>query len=160
MANEKHLKLLCDVEAWNRWRSEGSPYKPDLRGADLRGAHLSGVNLTSADLRGAELRGVFLHEADLTRADLRGADLYEADLYKAILRGADLRGANLREANLWETDLREANLKGVENFHIKQLHAVKTICQAKLDPWLLDAINKDYPRLLEMPKELAPSDKR
>ena len=125
MANEKHLKLLCDVEAWNRWRSEGSLYKPDLRGADLRGAHLSGVNLTSADLR-----------------------------------GADLRGANLREANLWETDLREANLKGVENFHIKQLHAVKTICQAKLDPCLLDAINKDYPRLLEMPKELAPSDKR
>ncbi len=111
MSNEKHHKLLCDVDAWNRWKREGLPYKPK---SDLRGADLIGADLRRADLRGATLRGATLRGADLAGADLTGAHLRGAHLTGANLCGTNLTGLNLTGADLTGADLTGAHLTGVD----------------------------------------------
>ncbi len=106
MANPEHLAILKKgVNAWNRWREEGSLTRPDLGGADLNGANLRGVKLPNATLLEANLLG-----ADLTDADLSGASLGHSNLAGAMLRGATLIGAFLQGANLTETDANGADL--------------------------------------------------
>lgn len=120
-----------------------------LKRADLRETHLQYANmyrcvLEGADLSGADLSGAHLREAKLSEASLSWADLTRADLREADLRGADLRGA----------DLRGASLRGAKNLTIKQLSEVKTLYGViGLDSKFIKQIEKDYPHLLEKPKE-------
>ena len=90
-----------------------TPYRANLRGADLSGAYLRGANLRGADLRGANLSG-----ADLRGANLRGADLSGANLSGADLSYADLSGANLSGAYLSGADLSGANLSGAKSNYL------------------------------------------
>ncbi len=106
------------------------------------------LRLLWADLRGANLMEAKLEGANLKGADLRGAILWGANLMGAILVKADLRGAIL-----WGADLREAKLEGAEILTIGQLSRVKTLYEAELDPDLMEKIQKDYPHLLEEPKD-------
>ncbi len=66
---------------------------------------------------------------------------------------ANLQGADLLSTFFEEADLRDANLKEVKNLTIEQLAGAKTLYQAKLDPELIKRIKKNYPYLLEEPKE-------
>ena len=114
----------------------------NLKGAKLCRAILWKANLEAADLTGADLTGANLTEANLTGVNLMRTDLTEADLCGANLTGANLTGANLMEADLWET----------RNLTIEQLSNVKTLYRAELTPELMERIEKDYPHLLEKPK--------
>ena len=86
-------------------------------------------------------------------ADLRGANLQGADLAGANLEGADLLGANLQGATL-----SHAILWLAKDLTIEQLATVKTLYRAKLDPPLLRQVKKQFPHLLEKPKDQAASD--
>lgn len=72
---------------------------------------------------------------------------------RANLLGANLTQANLEEVNLHGADLMGANLVGAKNLTIEQLSKVKTLNEAKLDPELMEEIERKYPHLLEEPKE-------
>jgi Pentapeptide repeats (8 copies) len=103
-------------------------HEADLRGANLMGAYLCGVNLGAARLDGA---------------DFRDAEFYNANLQFAACAGTKLQGANLRGVNL-----RAA-------FHLtaEQLSTVKTLYEARLDPFLLQQIQQQCPHLLEEPQK-------
>jgi len=119
MANKKQIKLLRQIEDWNKWRTDNPDvrinlsradfWRADLYRVDLGGANLSYSILIKANLRKANLEGANLSRADLSGADLEGAYLRKAYLSGADLRGANLRGANLEGANLSKTDLSKAN---------------------------------------------------
>jgi len=144
MANPEHLaKLKEGVKAWNKWTKEN----PTII-ANLWEANLESVNMERADLRGTDLLEASLRGAMLLAANLRGANLERAELERANLRGAFLVGTNLRGANLTGADLR-----GAKYLTVKQLCKVKTLYQAKLDPTLMEQMTKDYPHLLEKPKD-------
>jgi hypothetical protein len=115
----------------------------NLECAYLRHANLTGTNLCRAILWKANLEAADLAGANLTGANLMETDLTEADLCGANLTGATLTGANLTEADLWET----------RNLTIEQLSDVKTLYQAELAPELMERIEKEYPHLLEKPKD-------
>jgi hypothetical protein len=117
--------------------------RADLIDANLEDAYLWGANLEGANLEGANLEGANLSEAKLKEASLKGANLKEAILKGANLRGADLEGAFLLGAIL----------QGAKYLNIEQLAKAKTLYNAQLDPELLQRIKKDYPHLLEKPKE-------
>ncbi len=149
MANPEHLaKLKEGVKAWNQWREEDPAIMADLGGANLRGANLERVDLVESNLWEADLV-----EADLRNATLEGAHLWEASLERANFWGANLEGANLRDANLEGANLRGTDLRGAKYLTLKQLCKVKTMYQAKLDPTLMEQMTKDYPQLLEKPKD-------
>jgi uncharacterized protein YjbI with pentapeptide repeats len=121
--------------------------------ADLWGAHLEGAHLWRAHLEGADLRGAHLERADLVdayleHADLRGAYLEEARLWGAHLGRADLRGAHFGVVEPSKARLVGAR-QGISPVTVVQLHAVKTLYQAKLDPPLMEEIQLQYPQLLE-----------
>jgi hypothetical protein len=105
------------AKKWNEWQSyeseeRQSPFKADLREADLREADLTHVDLMDANLRKADLTHATLRGSNLVGADLRGSKLIEVNLKGAYLRKADFRESDLREADLREADLRKANLSG------------------------------------------------
>jgi uncharacterized protein YjbI with pentapeptide repeats len=130
MANPEHLDILLrqGVDAWNAWRTQKPPVRPDLsrtklggnlwtmdlsgalKGANLSGADLHGANLSKAGLIKANLIGADLGRAHLVEANLQEADLRQANLNGAKLSGANLNRANLSKANLWMANLREASL--------------------------------------------------
>ncbi len=139
-----------------------------LKGTDLMDANLMGASFKGADLMGANLNDAHLIAANLSRANLMGASLKGANLMDASLKGADLMDANLMDANLMDANLMEANLKGAslkganlmdanlelaKNITIKQLSVVKTLFGALLDIKQVKKIEKQYPHLLEKPKE-------
>lgn len=74
---------------------------------------------------------------------MRFADLSGADLRFADLRGADLKFADLQNAKFW----------GARDLTIEQLSKVYTLYEAELDSELMEQIKKNYPHLLEEPKE-------
>ena len=124
MANPEHLaKLKEGVKAWNKWREENPAIIVDLGEANLS-------------------------KSSLIDTDLEGADLERAELKRANLRGAFLVGTKLRGANLSGADLR-----GAKYLTVKQLCKVKTLYQVKLDPTLMEQMTKDYPHLLEKPRD-------
>ena len=115
MADPKHVKLVRDVQRWNKWRREHPEIRPDLSEAGLSGAYLieadlCGANLSGANLSEADLSGAGLSGAGLSRAHLNGANLSEADLFMADLSGADLSRAHLNGAHLFVANLRGARL--------------------------------------------------
>ena len=134
-----------------------------LQGMDLRKAKAGGVFLAKAVLWDADLQGAYLHNADLRGADLRGANLEGAFLWLADLRGANLQFANLGAANLEGADLGGANLQSADfqgaslrearDLDIDQLSQVKTLCNTRLDPGLMEQVKEKYPHLLEKPKD-------
>ena len=110
MANSEHLvRLLRDVEGWNRWRRERPEEQVDLSGADLSGADLNRADLSEADFSWADLSGADLSGADLSGADFLDATLATANFHGAMLTGADFSGANISAANLSRADLSAAN---------------------------------------------------
>ena len=167
-ANLKSVVLKrADLRAANlKWANllEANLYSADLEGANLEGANLGRADLQEAslgvaNLKGANLWGANLQKASLLWANLEKADLREANLQGTDLQGADLFGANLEKAdlagaNLAKANLRGADLEGVKNLTVEQLSRVKTLYGVKnLEPKLMEAIKKDYPHLLEEPKE-------
>ena len=67
----------------------------------------------------------------------------KSDFEKAKDSNADLSGA----------DLSRADLTQVKNLSINQLPEVETLCEAKLDPELMEQVEDKYPHLLEEPDE-------
>jgi len=122
--------------------------KSYLNQVNLKKANLFRANLESAKLIGSIFRDSNLRETNLKNSDCKGTDFEGAVLVKANLQGADLLSTFFEEA-----DLRDANLKEVKNLTIEQLAGAKTLYQAKLDPELIKRIKKNYPYLLEEPKE-------
>jgi hypothetical protein len=142
--------------------------------ANLSRASLQGANLERASLVETSLKEAYLSLTNLRRASIQRATLEGADLVGAILENADLRGANLRNANLsgtilFNANLRETDLRGIlervkvnviipdtqeqsNEALIAQFSRVETLYEAKLDPPLLERIQRDYPHLLEEPK--------
>jgi uncharacterized protein YjbI with pentapeptide repeats len=127
----------------------------DLRDSNMQGGVLHGANLEEANLHGAYLRGIDLRRARYNHKTIwpsgfdyqkSGAIGPDADLERVDLRGVDLWGAELHGANL-----QGANLQGVRNLTVEQLATVKTLYQATLDPPLREAIQQQYPLLLEKP---------
>ena len=68
---------------------------------------------------------------------------------------AKLQGADFSEANLMG-----ANLELAKNITIKQLSEAKTLFAALLDIKLVKQIEKQYPHLLEKPKEEKEREKK
>ena len=64
------------------------------------------------------------------------------------MRFADLSGADLKFA-----DLQNAKFWGARDLTIEQLSKVYTLYEAELDSELMEQIKKNYPHLLEEPKE-------
>ena len=134
MANPEHLtKLKEGVKAWNKWREENPATIAAHQGASLWEAKLVKADLRNANLKRADLSGSNLRGTDLERAELKDANLFGANLVGTNLTGADLRGAKY--------------------LAVKQLCKVKTLYQAKLDPPLMEQMAKDYPHLLEKPRD-------
>jgi hypothetical protein len=176
-SNQLPLKPATDIQAiltvlGRRTRTYGKGedqhQRLHLGETDLQGGTLTRAHLEVADLWGAHLEGAHLWRAHLEGADLRGAHLERADLVDAYLEHADLRGAYLEEARLWGAHLGRADLRGahfgvvepskarlvgarqgISPVTVVQLHAVKTLYQAKLDPPLMEEIQLQYPQLLE-----------
>jgi hypothetical protein len=67
-------------------------------------------------------------------------------------RKGENKRLNLFEADISGADLWEANLQEALNLTIEQLSKVKTLYKAKLDPWFMEQIQKNYPHLLEDPR--------
>lgn len=70
------------------------------------------------------------------------------DLSKGWFLGIDLQSANLQSANL-----QNAKFWGARDLTIEQLSKVYTLYEAELDSELMEQIKKNYPYLLEEPKE-------
>jgi len=134
-----------------------------LRGASIRGADISFAGLSYADLRNADLSFANMHQTSLYQSNLQGADLQGADMSASLLIQADLSNANLKDCNLrrakfWKTTLQGADLEGAllleaVDLDLEQLHNVKSLFGAQLDPELLEQVQKNYPHLLEEKKE-------
>jgi uncharacterized protein YjbI with pentapeptide repeats len=140
----------------------------DLQGADLREveglnkkqikrarnwplAHYSHKEIKLLDLysdHNERVKNKNLADLNLSQANLKGANLKGANLDRVNLEKADLKGANLNGAKL-----RGAKLRGVKNLTISQLKQVLSLHEAELDLNLMEQIKKDYPHLLEKPKE-------
>lgn len=130
-----------------------------LQGVDLRGANLQGGNLEAADMWDANLQGADLRLANLQNSNMEGvfmwgANLQGANLQDVCLEGANLQGVNIGDANLQGADLRFANLEGVI-LSSQQLADVKTLYQARLDPFLQNQVSTDYPQLLAEPETIS-----
>ena len=134
----------------------------DLRWANLCNAMLSGSNLSRADLGEANLTeatltAAYLDGADLTGANLTGASLAMADLSGTRLRSADLTNADLRGADLRDADLTDAVLMGT-NLHstrrltVSMLSKVSTLHGSRLDPQLMQMLQKLAPHLFHAPE--------
>ena len=136
----KHRKIspeqLSEIRRTHRkWLESGQKEgrRADLSNANLEEANLGGANLEEANLEGAYLKGAYL--------------------VKANLEGANLKGANLEEANLEGAILLRTNLTAAEGVTSEQLLEVLTLNKSQLDPELREQIEKDYPHLLEKPKD-------
>jgi uncharacterized protein YjbI with pentapeptide repeats len=176
---EADIQAILTVIGRRKWRyKKGEDQRIDLRGTELHGvtlfgAHLEGAILARAHLEGARLFEAHLEEVDLSEAHLEeavligahlekasliGAHLEEACLAGAHLEGARLSNAHIEEAYLCEAHLEEAylsnaNLERVRGLTFEQLSKVKTLYKAKLDSSLMEQIQREYPHLLEEPKE-------
>lgn len=101
------------------------------------------------DFKGAKLAGADLKNADLRTALFNNADLQEADLQEANLSGADMKGTKLGDANF-----RKAQLEGIKNIKADNFANVKTLFGARMDRDLKSEIEKKYPNLFNLPKDL------
>jgi len=142
----EHLKLKplsIDIQAAltvlgrRKWISK-EPGFILLDRVNIRRAYLVKANLDNAILLKSNLKGAYLQEANL-----KGADLFDTNL-----EGANLLNTNLNGAILWA-----ANLQGSRNLEIKQISKVRTLYEAKLDLNIMKQIKKDFPHLLERPKD-------
>lgn len=156
MGNITRLKEELDVLRW--WQSEEAEYriltiarllflmgerKLDLSFCYLKGAKFDRIELKGANLSGANCEGAFLNTMDLRKTDFIRTNLRKAKLWRSDLREADLNGAILDGAILYEADLR-----GAKPLDVEQLSKAKTLFRTKLDPELMEKIEKDYPVLL------------
>ena len=138
---------LQDVHLEDAFLASSVLKRADLYRAHLQFAWLIRTNLQEANLLYAELERANCYAANLQGANLRNANMFRANLNKANLQGANLQGANLEGVNLIEADLR-----GAENLTIQQLSKAKTLYNVKLDPNLMEEIQKNYPHLLKYPR--------
>ncbi len=142
-----------EIDDFRFWESEEAMFRIAGNIKRLNGYGVSDIDLIRCYLKNAELQGVNFNGALLINTNLSSANLTRADLRNTHLFLADLREAELGAADLKDAYLRRANLEGVKYLKIKQLSQVKTLHEAKLDPELFEQIEKEYPHLLEKPKE-------
>ena len=134
----------------------------DLKAADLRDVNLTGADLSETNLAGADLRHANLSSADLWKADLKFARLWEANLKNAKLEKTNLENAELLRINLEGADLWKANLNGAKlvsvfadrhtfiwgcDFDEQTVFSGGGFSQARIDPRLIQRINKNIGRL-------------
>ena len=162
LVNLKGLKLknailaYADLQQTNLFRvdlQKAFLIRTNLKKSYICQANLKMASLFKADIEGAEIVGSNLSNSNLTKANLKNCNCRGSDFEKAILAKANLQGADFLSTFLEETDLRGAILIGVKNLSIEQLHGVKTLFQAKLDPELMEQIKATNPNLLKEPKK-------
>ncbi len=124
----------------------------DLSGANLKYADLKNAVLKNTNLKYTNFMGAVLQGADLRDAVLVGANLTDANLEGADFKNTDLHDADFFRANLQSANLEGANLQGTRNLIIDQLSTAYTLCDAKLEPVLMEQVRRKYPHLLEKPK--------
>lgn len=110
------LLALADIERRAAGKRK-TPFRLNIRGANLKAAPLSGVDLSAldlaqVDLSGAELLSARLHGAQLRGARFDGARLENADLAKVVAPGATFLQAQATKANFGGSDLASANFTG------------------------------------------------
>jgi uncharacterized protein YjbI with pentapeptide repeats len=157
---------LRDAMLWFANLQKANFEYADLGGAYLMETKLQQANLGSSLLSQAQYLEQFLEikQDDLVKLDLQAlylskkTNLQQANLIRANLQQANLLNANLHKANLLNADLEQASLmyadlREAKNLTIEQLSKVKTLYKAKVDPALLEQVNKCCPHLLEKPSD-------
>lgn len=177
---EKRLKRRLDIERYEDeiddlrfWKSEEATFRIVGNIRRLNRYGVTDINLHACYMRSASLLDAQLQEAQLTNVNLQSALLYNAQFQGAIfleanLREANLGSANFQKANIYEVNFSKAilgyakfkdasivnsNLKGTIELTVEQLSKAKTLYNTELDKELMEKIEKEYPHLLDKPKE-------
>ena len=153
---KKAILAFADMQQSNLFGvnlQQANLIRTNLKKSYLSQANLKMANLFRANLEGAEIIGSILRNSNLRETNLKNSDCKGNDFEGAILVKANLQGADLLSTFFEEADLSDADLTGTKNLTIEQLAGAKTLYQAKLDPDLMEQVQKRCPYLLAKPKE-------
>jgi len=123
----------------------------------LKNADLVNTNMEKFTSVGGDFRESFLFEVNMRDSHLDHSNLQGVLLDTCILKDIDFCQANLNDvdfghANISGCDFRDANLIGIKLTNYNQFKDVKTLYNAKIDNKLQSFVQKNYPYLLEKPK--------